>query len=121
MITFKRVDYAFAELDATPEEWAAVQRVLRHAVEHYSDWELDYVISGPAVGRFGRLQSMAERLLLPDPLPCTIHIEDIQILFCVGTIMDRAIIPGLSAADCEILGDQLTRYPVRSLFPDYLL
>lgn len=121
MITLKRVDYAFAELSATPEEWAAVQRVLRHAVDHYNDWELDYIISGPAERRFDRLESMAGRLLLPDLPPFTIHIEDIQILFCIGAIMDRATIPGLSAADCEMLNDQLTRYSVRSLFPDYPL
>lgn len=119
MITLRRVDYAFAELNATPEEWAAVQRVLRHAVDHYLDWDLDYRISGPAERRFDKLQLMAEKMLLPDPLPFAIHKEDVDILFCIGLELFTAPVSGVSEADRDLLKDQLTRHAGYSLFPDY--
>ncbi len=119
MITLKRVDYAFAELNATPEEWAAVQRVLRHAVEHYNHWDLYYTISGPAELRFGKLQSMAERMLLHDPLPIAIHKENVDILFCIGFDLIAGPISGVSQADCQPLCDHLTRHSGWKKLPDY--
>lgn len=120
VITIKRVDYAFVELDAAAEEWQALQTALRHAVENYGAWELDCVLPGSSEGRFDRFQAMAERLLLPDPLPVTFHKEDLAQLYWLATVIDMVEVPGLSAAIRDSISDQLTAYPTSEVFPDHM-
>ncbi len=115
MITLTRNDFAFAELNATPEEWTGIKTIVQSAVDNYGQWDLDYSIPGPAERRKTSLESMAERLMVSE-LPVTMHREDIAVLLAVARQADREQIPGIDRVHKEEILDGFSPYNFHTLF-----
>ena len=62
MITIERTDYAFAAVDASIEEWAAIKAIVRYCVNHYWATELHYLIPGPEERRPQKVESLSEAM-----------------------------------------------------------
>jgi len=115
MITLQRTDYAFAELNATPEEWEGIKTIVQSAVDNYDTWDIDFSIPGPAEKRKTSLESMAERLMVSE-LPVTIDREDIAVLLAVARQADREQVPNMDRVHKDEILDEFSRYNIHALF-----
>jgi hypothetical protein len=116
MITLLRTDYAFAELNATPEEWEGIKTIVQSAVDNYANSDLDCVMPGRAEDRRNRLESMAGRLMVTDPPPATIHREDLEVLLAVALEAHKEEVPGVDPDFKDRIADELLRYNAHTLF-----
>lgn len=118
MITIQRTDYAFAELNASAQEWEGIKSLVQEAVNNYDNTELDILIHGPAEDRQSKLETMAGKLMVSDPPPVLLHSDDLQMLLLITTEADNRDVPGLDPELKHSITDQLNQYPVSTIFAD---
>ncbi len=120
MVTIERTNYAFAEINASPEEWEGVKAMIKHAVDVYDKTDLDYLIQGDAETRNMRLRQLSEKLVMFDEAPVSLHKEDLQILLIVVFESDRTINPHLDDKQSEVIRSAFAQYNIQTIFDDSL-
>ncbi len=122
MIHIKRIEYSYAELDCTIEEWECLRAMVKWAYENYDRTVLDYIIPAEAENRMSKLESLYRifvdvRDLQP---PDAFHYSNLHLLLMVVSEIDLHGY-GIERVDPKVL-DSVTKkignLSARTIFPD---
>lgn len=108
MITFVRVEYGYAELSASEEEWDALQAILDFALATYHKSDLDTFLPGPAEQRHLRLRQLTEAFGLLERPSDALSQDDLRILDVVVDTLENADIDGVDADLHRSITEQFT-------------
>jgi len=120
MITIERTEYAFASLDASPEEWEVIKVMVRHAESIYHHTELHYKLfweedeRRPYITRVINMMDVED-----DPPPIELlHRKDIHTILCCVREMDRFDVPNIDDDLKNAVIKQMEEFHIVDIFDD---
>lgn len=120
MITIDRTDYAFATIDASTEEWAAIKAIVRYCARHYWATELHYAIPGPEERRPQKVESLSEALehVWGEPPIELVFRDEVLLLTQCVTHTEGKGLPGVDEDFRADLAAQIYALDVHGVFED---
>jgi hypothetical protein len=120
MITIERTDYAFAAVDASIEEWAAIKAIVRYCANHYWATELHYLIPGPEERRPQKVESLSEAMehVWGEPPVELVFRDEVLLLTQCVTDTEGKGLPGVDEDFHADLAGQIYTLDVYGIFDD---
>lgn len=121
MIAIKRVEYAYAELDCSMEEWECLKAMVKWAFENYDRTILDHIIPAKADKRMSKLGRLCNMFVQQDLRPpedfhyCDLHL----LLIVVGEIDCHGYeIEEIDPKALDSVLKQIGNSSAKTVFPD---
>ncbi|XOV84920.1 MAG: HD domain-containing protein [bacterium] len=120
MIKIERTEYAFASLDASPDEWAAIKAIVSFCASHFNYTELRYSLPFPEEQRHGKIESLIEAMntVWGNPPIEDVYRDDLFLIANCITHTDGKDLPNVNSMLQETLVRQLQDIDVYHLFDD---
>ena len=120
MITIERTDYAFAAVDASTEEWAAIKAIVRYCAHHYWATELHYLIPGPEERRPQKVESLSEAMdhVWGEPPVELVYRDELLLLTQCVTNTEGKGLPGVDEDLHADLAGQIYTLDIYGIFDD---
>ncbi len=120
MITIERTEYAFASLDASPDEWAAIKAIVSFCASHFNHTELRYSLTCPEEQRHVKVEALCEamNMVWGNPPIEDVYRNDLFLIANCITHTDGKDLPRVNPKLHETLAQQLHDIDVYHLFDD---
>lgn len=120
MIKIERIEYAFANVDASPEEWEGIKAIVRFCADHFNDTELLYSIHGPEEQRRAKVESLSEIMdtVWGDPPIEQVYRDSIFLIASCIIDTEGKDLPNVDTQLHENLAQQIHDLGVYDLFDD---
>ena len=120
MITIKRTNYDFARVNATEEEWDALEKIVAFIANDFGATEIEYDMDGHVDSRENRFLSFAEGFAQLDDRSEKFHRDDLDLLIIAGRAVDNINVPGVSHKIRSSVSNQMYKVSIIEIFNDDL-
>ena len=120
MIKIERTEYAFASLNASPDEWEAMKAIVGYCASHFNHTELRYSLPFPEEQRHGKIESLCEAMntVWGNPPIEDMYRDDLLLIAKCIIHTEGKELPKVNPKLQEAIAQQLLDIDVYHLFDD---